>query len=336
MRNQIGFIGTGEIARIHADSILNLPLCWDIHGGYDLNRSACEAFHKNYGGKSYENPEDLISDPDIDTVYICTRHDSHARYGKMACEYGKNVFLEKPVAMDSGQAVQLLQVWNENPVPFAVGYNMRVAPSIIKLKEKLKQYKVIPEAFRVNMTGVPFMQGWAGDPKTGGGVLVCQGSHMFDLIMVVMGSLIREVCAEVLWLGQPCGLEPNGAVVLIKLENGVCGTLLMHDRGNESYHVAPGGGMVNITVYSEQGTFDADAYGRLRYGTEAGLCSMIPTGTDKVTERWGYQKETECFVRLTEGQGGPLCTLKQAVNTARVVDAARRSAAERKWVAVDD
>ncbi len=335
MKHSVGFIGTGEIAAIHARSIKRLGLEWNIGGGYDINPDSCEQFCKEYGATRYCSAESLIRDPLIHTVYICTRHDSHAEYGKMACEYGKNVFLEKPAAMNHRQALELKDIWEKNPVPFAVGYNMRVTPSVLRLKDLLREHGAVPETFRVNMTGTRFMQGWAGDTESGGGVLVCQGSHMFDLITDILGSPVCEVCAEVQWLDQNRESEPNGAMLLLKLKNGVCGTLLMHDRGNKSYHVEPGGRMVNVTIYSQQGTFDADAYGNLRYGTEQGMFFQeFPDAEDQIC-RWGYGNQAGYFSRMLAGKDSPLCSLGQAAEVAKAVDAARRSARERRWVKVE-
>lgn len=335
MMRSVGFIGTGEIARIHAESIKSLGLEWNIRGGYDINIESSNQFCADYGGTTYFDAESLISDPVVNIVYICTRHDSHVEYGKMACKYGKNVFMEKPVAMNRVQAMELMDIWEKKPVSFAVGYNMRVTPSILKLKELLGEYRAVPETFRANMTGTGFMQGWAGDTQSGGGVLVCQGSHMFDLITDILGSPICEVCAEVQWLDQHRELEPNGATVLVKLKNGVCGTLLMHDRGNKSYHVEPGGKMVNVTVYSEQGTFDADAYGNLTYGTERGMFCQKPPGGESQICKWGYGNEAEYFSKMLDGGDSPLCSIGQAVEIAKAVDAARRSAREHRWVKVE-
>lgn len=335
MKRRIGFIGTGEIAVIHANSILAENPDWEIAGGYDVIPSASEYFCRQFGGKTYISAEELLNDAGIDTVYICTRHDSHVLYSEKACKSGKNIFLEKPVAINYEAAKKLKKVWSQNKVPFAVGYNMRVTPSVLQLKEKLTEYKVVPEAFRANMTGTPFMQGWAGDKVHGGGVLVCQGSHMFDLITYIFKSPISEICADVQWLKQPKNLEPNSATVLIRLKNGVCGTLLMHDRGSKSYHVEPGGGMINITIYSEQGTFDTDVYGRICYGTQEGLYEVMPAGPNGMEYRWGYRNEAAEFKKLLNSQDTPLCTLDEAVNVAAVVDAARKSASEHRWITVN-
>ncbi|TAH73796.1 MAG: Gfo/Idh/MocA family oxidoreductase [Anaerolineaceae bacterium] len=334
MKHRIGFIGTGEIAIIHANSIRIENPEWEIAGGYDVIDSACRIFCSIYGGRIYQSVEALLQDQTIDTVYICTRHDSHVTYSEEACKNGKNIFLEKPVALNYEDARKLLKCWKQRPVPFTVGYNMRVTPSILLLKEKLEEHNAKPEAFRLNMTGTPFMQGWAGDERYGGGVLVCQGSHMFDLIAHILKSPISEICADTQWLHQPKELEPNSAIVLVKLENGVCGTLLMHDRGNKSYHIEPGGGMINFTIYSEQGTYDVDAYGRLRYGTNDELVSIIPSGQNDIEYRWGYRNEASQFSKLLASQVTSICTLDEAVNAAAVVEAAKKSVREHRWVSV--
>ncbi len=335
MKHRIGFIGTGEIAFIHANSIRIENPQWEIAGGYDVMTSAGENFCRYYGGRNYQSADELIQDPEIDTIYICTRHDSHVVYSEEACKYGKNIFLEKPAAMNYEDAKRLRECWRQKPVSFAVGYNMRVTPSILMLKDKLIQDKAKPETFRINMTGTSFMQGWAGNEVYGGGVLICQGSHMFDLIADVLKSPVSEICADTQWLKQPIEMEPNAAAILVKLKNGVCGTLLMHDRGNKSYHVEPGSKMINFTIYSEQGTYDADAYGRLCYGTQDGLIKITPSGPNTLEYRWGYRNEAAGFARLLNSEDTLLCTLDEAVNTAAVVEAARKSAREHRWVSVE-
>ena len=335
MKHRVGFIGTGDIAGIHAEAILKAQINWQIAGGYDVNKSVRDRFCKAYKATAYESAEELLQDVGIDTVYICTRHDSHVDYSIMACEMGKNVFLEKPVAMDSAGAIRLRECWEKHPVPFAVGYNMRVTPSVLDLKKTLSEHGVVPQAFRLNMTGTPFMQGWAGESAVGGGVLVCQGSHMFDLITDILGSPISEVCVETQWISQPKKLEPNGATALVKLQNGVCGTLIAHDQGNESYHVEHGG-MVNITIYSQKGVFDADVYGSVRYGTAEGIFQHIPYDINEQTKSWGYENEANYFAELLETKNSPLCSLEEAVKVAEIVDAARRSAKERRWITVKD
>lgn len=328
---RIGVIGTGEIARLHAQALERIGE--RVERAFDVNPQALESFCGETGASPAQNAGTLLEDPALDTLYICTRHDSHGSLAQAACRAGKRVFLEKPVAMSAGEARALWEVWKARPVPFAVGYNMRATSAIAGLRRLLRDKGVKPEAFRANMTGPPFMTGWAADPKAGGGVLVCQGSHLFDLIAHVTDSPIEAVCAGAFRIRQPEELEPNAATLMLRLENGAVGTLLLHDRGNHAYHVEPGGKMVNLTLYAPQGTFSADAYGALRYGTGEYREERFDFGEDRC-RAWGYEEQARLFAKACQGLETPLCTLAQAVRTAFVVQAAMESTEKGGWVRV--
>ena len=332
MTHRVGFIGTGEIARLHAAALARME-GWEPAAGYDANGETGAAFCRGVGCAQARSAEEIFEDGRIDTVYICTRHDSHAQLAAAACRAGKNIFLEKPVALTPQAARPLEEAYRENPVPLAVGYNMRVTPAVERLKALLKQHGARPDSFRASMTGPPFMDGWASDPAAGGGVLVCQGSHMFDLLAHVLGSPVAAVCAATQHLRLPKEREPNAAALLVKLANGVCGTLLLHDRGTAAYHAQNEGRMVNLTVYAPEGTFDADAYGKVRWGTQGGFFEELPSPDRSQLVSWGYMAQARAFARLLETGESPLCGLKEALRTARAV-AAAKTAAQGGWAAV--
>lgn len=334
MGSKIGFIGTGEIAAIHAEALKRLDGGVVIMGGYDVAVKSAEGFCGKFGGKIYQNAESIIEDKEIDTLYICTRHDSHVGLSLAAIRAGKRIFLEKPIAMNLNDANALLKQYEQTPVPMAVGYNMRVSPATLRFKELIKEYGVKPESFRANMTATPFMSGWASDPREGGGVLVCLGSHMFDLITLLLNSPIKRLCAAVQHISLPESKEGNSATILLQLENGVCGTLLLHDRGIREFHVEPEGRMTNVTLYSPQGTFEVDVYGKVRYGTSKGFCEEITSGGRDQCRSWGYEQENAEFLKLLNGRRSELCTVEQAVKVAAAVDAARSSDYTQSWAEV--
>lgn len=333
MSRRIGVIGTGEIARVHMEAAA--PLGWTVAGGCDINKDAARAFCEPFGGNVYENAQALLDDPSIDTVYLCTRHDSHEELGCAAIAAGKNVFLEKPVAFTAAGAKRLLAAHRKRPVPFAVGYNMRMAPATQRFCSLLKRNGAQVNAFKASMTGPPFMDGWASDPVQGGGVLVCQGSHMFDLLRYVLGSPAAAVCAATQHLGLRAEREPNAATLLVRLENGVCGTLLLHDRGTASFHAGTEGRMVSLTAYSPQGTFEMDAYGKVRWGTEDGFFEELPCPDRSQCVSWGYAAQAAEFARLLDEGVSRLCTVEQGAATAAAVEAARAAARLGVWTPVE-
>ena len=335
MPYQVGFIGTGEIAHIHAQILASMPETWHIVMGYDVVKESCEDFCLAFDATAATSEAEVISSPEVEVVYICTRHDSHVPLAIEACRAGKSIFLEKPLAMNTGEAIQLKKVHHSHPVPFVVGFNMRVAPATMKFRHLLKENHVCAESFRMNMTGAPYMNSWACDPITGGGVLVSQAPHMFDLLSNLLGSRVAQVNVSTKRIYQPEHLLPNSATLLIRLENGVEGTLLLHDRGTYPFHVDPGGKMINLVVYSQQGTFELDAYSGIRYVQENKLVEEFPNTPYNIAQRWGYQTQAQLFAETLKSGKGPLCTLEEAAEVVAVVDAAFRSEKSGHWDLVD-
>lgn len=333
MKRRVGIIGTGEIARLHAEALEALG--WEIAGGYDIIPEVLENFCRAYHCPAYGGAREILEDSSIDAVYICTRHDSHVQLGIEAIEKKKTVFMEKPAALSLAEAKRLIQAYRKTPVIFTVGYNMRVSPALQRFMNLLAGNGAEIKAFRASMTGPAFMRGWASDPQQGGGVLVCQGSHMFDLLQYVTGSPVEAVCAVTDHLDIGTGREPNAAAILVRMKSGVTGTLLMNDEGTAGFHAGMQGRMVNITVYTGKGTFDVDAYGKVRWGTEDGYWEELPCPDSDPVRRWGYMEQAKYFARQLDGESSCLCTLEQAVQVAAVVEAARISAKTASWQPVE-
>ena len=325
----IAVIGTGEIARLHAQAIQ--PLHWELAGGFDIDPRASQEFCRAFGGKVYESAQAVLADPRVDTVYVCTRHNSHTELAGAALRANKNVFLEKPLALDPKEAEELRRIYDCHPAAFAVGYNMRVAPAVRSYCALLRRFEVQVQSFKASMTGPPFMDGWASDAIQGGGVLVCQGSHMFDLIGYVLGSPVAAVCAQTWHQGLDKTREPNAAALLVRLVNGARGTLLMHDRGTPAFHADAEGRMVSLTAYSPQGTFEMDAYGKVRWGTQDGFFEMNPAKDAGQCVRWGYAAQAREFAQLMQTGKSCLCTMQQGQKIVDVVQAAKRSAGTGMW-----
>lgn len=328
----VGVIGTGEIARLHIQAIRSLG--WRIAGGCDTDPAAVKSFCKCCGGRVYPEVQQLLRDPEVDVIYLCTRHNSHPELCMAAMEAGKSVFMEKPAAMGMKQARELLACYRRHSVPVAVGYNMRVAPATLRFRVLLQEYGAQVKAFRASMTGPPFMDGWASDPVEGGGVLLCQGSHMFDLLSFTLGSPVAAICADAWHIGIDQAREPNAAMLLIRLKNGVCGTLLLHDRGNAHFHAGKEGRMVSLTAYAPEGTFEMDAYGGVRWGTSEGFFEEKPEPGASQCERWGYAAQACEFARLLETGKSSLCTLEQGVEVVQAVEAAKIAVKSMQWTPV--
>lgn len=329
----LAFIGTGKMAQMHVNSLLKNEQV-KIIKCYDLNLPKARDFAEKYGGKACDDVQDIYSCNEVDTVYICTRHDSHEEYAINAMKNKKHVFIEKPLTLNYCSAKKIIDIYKETGKVLKVGFNMRVTPSVMRFKQLLQENNVNAEIFEAKLTPPPFMNSWTGDMHFGGGVLACLGCHMFDFINYILGVRIKEINCSLKRLQQPESLMENSAVLMLRMENGIEGSLILHDRGVKGYHVDPAGKMQSMTIYSNQGSYYVESYGDINYSTKSNFI-MEKTGSLNQLELWGYQKENDLFIEELSGKKTILCDIYSAAETVLVVDAAKESAMTGRWITID-
>lgn len=147
-------------------------------------------------GFAYCSPDaqSVLKDKDINTIFIATRHNTHAKYVLEAIEQKKNVFTEKPLCMTMNELEQIAGAYRKQPCRVMVGFNRRFAPMVSVLKKNLSE--TIPSSImmRINAGIVP-KEHWIHDPQTGGGRLIGEACHFIDLAAFLCGSLISDVSA---------------------------------------------------------------------------------------------------------------------------------------------
>ncbi len=151
------------------------------------------------------DPEAIFSDPDIDTVVIATRHDTHAPYVLRALEAGKHVFVEKPLALREDDVDRIAQALEAGPSLLCVGFNRRFAPLTLEAARALEgRSGPLAVGIMVNAGRLPDSH-WTKDPEVGGGRLVGEGCHFLDLARHFVGSPISrvQVCSATRGNGQP-------------------------------------------------------------------------------------------------------------------------------------
>ena len=193
-RPQVAFIGAGNFA-----SQVLIPAFAD-HG--DLVQIASRSgLSSAIAGRRFRFQQ-VTSDtsapfdaPDVNTVVIATRHDSHADLVCRGLEAGKHVFVEKPLAMTGDQLERVLQAAERSSSLLMVGFNRRFAPHVQQM-HKLLQGVREAKAFimTVNAGAIP-PDHWTHDPEIGGGRIIGEGCHFVDLLRFLCGSPITTVQA---------------------------------------------------------------------------------------------------------------------------------------------
>jgi predicted dehydrogenase/threonine dehydrogenase-like Zn-dependent dehydrogenase len=189
----VGLIGTGQQA-VRAllpelrKSSARLKTAADNNGV-----SAARAARKfGFNAATTENAG-ILADPEIDTVFIATRHDSHARLVCQALEAGKHVFVEKPLAMSEDELASIEAAIAKAAGLLMVGFNRRFAPHTLKAKQLLAGIRE-PKAIviTVNAGAIP-PDHWTLDSAAGGGRIIGEGCHFIDLARCLVGARVRSV-----------------------------------------------------------------------------------------------------------------------------------------------
>jgi len=162
-------------------------------GGLNAQHAA-RKFGFNYACSA---EDDLIDDPDINTVAILTRHDRHAELVIKSLKAGKHVFVEKPLALSREQLSRVGKVLKkETGVLLAVGFNRRFAPLSVRLKDFLEpRREPLFAHYRVNAGFVP-LNHWTQDPVQGGGRLIGEACHFVDMLTFLVGEPPSRVSAH--------------------------------------------------------------------------------------------------------------------------------------------
>jgi len=190
----IGIVGAGYAGNVHAENLSKNP-------GVEL-MAICESrpddarlFSNRYGAKIYTDYRELLSDTEIDAVYITTPNYLHAQQAIAAMEKGKNVFSEKPMATSLGEAREVLNVAGRAGVKYQIGLSRRFWPVYKYVKGLIDDGALNPYLADVKMSrGELRKPSWVSDEKVSGGFLYESVLHILDLIRWLMGDIDTVYC----------------------------------------------------------------------------------------------------------------------------------------------
>ena len=193
-------------------------------------RSAGDRFGFTYCAA---DEEELLNDADTNWIAIATRHGDHARQAMAAMEAGKDVFVEKPVALDRDELRAVVLTQRRTGRRLMVGFNRRFAPMFEQLRAFLAgRRRPLLALYRVNAGSVPAGH-WVQDPTVGGGRIIGEACHFLDILQVLAASLPTTIYAQAAQVDR----SPVGDEVLISVSfaDGSAGTVLYSAAGDRAF-----------------------------------------------------------------------------------------------------
>ncbi len=234
---RISFVGAGSYAMSHI--LPNLPERHDVQlagvltASATSSRSVAERYRFRF---ATSDDNEIFAGDETTTVFVVTRHDTHAAYVLRALESGKQVFVEKPLCLteaelESINAAYVDALARDGRALLMVGFNRRFSSLAIKLKQETGAGTgPLALLYRVNAGRIP-ADSWIQDVERGGGRILGELCHFIDFVVFLTGSLPVEVYAAA--MSDPEGLNDTLAVT-VSLADGSVGTIAYLANGSKA------------------------------------------------------------------------------------------------------
>ncbi len=289
---RIGVIGAGRISRVHTPNLVHRVERAEVVALADIDLEAARKLGEPLGTpKILTDYHEILNDPTIDAVFICSPTDTHVTIAVEAARAGKHIFCEKPVDQSLEEIRKVIEAVDAAGVKCQVGFNRRFDRNFWRIYEAVRQDEV---------GGVQIVKISSRDPvaplvsyvKTSGGIFADMMIHDFDMVEHLSGSRVLEVSTAGACLIDP-GIGEAGdvdtAVVMLRLESGA---LAVIDNSRQAVY----GYDQRIEVFGSKGMIAAE--------NETMDSTTLSTagGVSRAKPLWFFlERYTDAFVREEQG-----------------------------------
>jgi len=224
----VGVIGAGRIGKLHAEHLAYRVPDANVIAIADIRLEAAQKCATDLQIPSaVQDYREIMENPDIEAVVICSSTDTHAQMIEEAAAAGKHIFCEKPIDFDLARIDKALEAVDKAGVKLQVGFNRRFDPNFKRVREMVAAGKIgTPHILRIT----------SRDPapppieyiKVSGGIFLDMTIHDFDMARYLIGSEVTEIYAAGGVMVDPeigkAG-DVDTAVITLRFANGVIGTI---------------------------------------------------------------------------------------------------------------
>lgn len=308
----LALIGCGGLGRVHAGCVAKIEGARFL-AYVDIREEAAKKALDDFGGEyATTEVERVLRDDRIEAVYIVTRHDSHAPLAIAAARAGKQILIEKPLALKMEECEAVAEAVARSGIRMMPAFKMRYYPLIRKAREFVPQPQVLVGQMMDNRWPDDL---WAQDPVQGGANVHSQGCHTTDIIRFLAGSEPRRIWAaggSLTHPGHPC---IDQCVASIEFANGHVGSWIQGDA--------------SLGPFTSKFFFELFGNGR-----SVQLCDRLKKATffdgketwvEQRDEEEGFQLENEEFIAALRQNRQPELTVHDGIQATRMVLAADRA-----------
>jgi myo-inositol 2-dehydrogenase / D-chiro-inositol 1-dehydrogenase len=322
MELTIGVIGAGRIGKIHIENVRTIPNV-RVKSVSDVSIGHLESWAKE---KQIDvlttNYHDILNDPAIDAVFICSPTNTHATMIKEAAAASKHIFCEKPVSFSVEETEEALKAVEKAGVKLQVGFNRRFDPNFRKIRQLVQEGEVgIPHILRITSRdpeppGLDYI-------KSSGGLFMDMTIHDFDMARYIMGSEVVEVHANGAVLVDPAIAEAGDidtAIISLKFANGALGVIDNSRRAVYGYDQ-------RLEIFGDQGAAQADNNrpNTVEVSSAKHITKEKPLYFFLERYTQAYIEEVHAFVAAIRENQPVLCGGFDGLQAERIAEAAKKS-----------
>lgn len=267
-----------------------------------------------YGfGYAATETEQILQDQSINTIAILTRHDLHAALTVAGLSAGKNVFCEKPLALDLDQLEDVNQALNETDKLLMVGFNRRFA-SLSKALKRFIESTPGPKVmtYRINAGPLPSNH-WLYDPVEGGGRIIGEACHFIDFLTYIANALPIKV--RTIGVDSDMPDHEDNVIIALDFADGSIGSISYLASGDRSFSKERvevfGGGKVAVL----------DDFRSLELVTDGKRSRQ----RSRLRQDKGHKAEWEAFVKAIQTGGPPPIPYEDMIAVTKTSIAAVKS-----------
>lgn len=224
----VGIIGAGRIGKLHAENLINNIRNVEVKSIADIYADKIEGWAHSIGIKNvYSDYHEILNDPEIEAVLICSSTNTHSPIAIEAAKAGKHIFCEKPIDFDLDRIHGVLNAVKAAGVKFQVGFNRRFDHNFMAVKDMILAGK-IGDPHIIKVTSRDPEPPSAEYAKVSGGMFLDMTIHDFDMVRYLSGSEVYEVYTAATVLIDPAIGEAGDvdtALITLKFKNGAIGVI---------------------------------------------------------------------------------------------------------------
>lgn len=295
----VGIIGAGRIGRVHVESICTqVPDARVKMLADPFMSEETAAWAKEMGVLAVtKDYREILENPEIDAVLICSSTDTHSPISVEAIRAGKHVFCEKPIDHDVDKIQDVINALKESNVKYQVGFNRRFDHNFEALRSAVSVGKV-GEVHVIKVTSRDPEPPCAEYVKVSGGMFLDMTIHDFDMVRFLAGCDAEEVYVEAAVLVDPAIGEAGDvdtAVITLKMKNGAIAVI---DNSRKAVY----GYDQRAEVFGSKGMAATanDSASTAVISNAEGVTAEKPLYFFLERYMAAYAKEIKCFIRAIE------------------------------------